>query len=164
MVAEPVAVVAPLINCATGTASDPVIVPPDNVIVNGTLAVVPASAETTETEAANVPLPMFVRVAVPVAVRLPPVMVAVAFTVSTVLVVAAWAAAQNNNAVAKFANGRIISLNSLMKRRKRGIRSSGQVRPRSVTLLEIPASRTNPGVMLQAEPRPSGSAGISPQP
>ena len=84
IVAEPEPDV-PLIS-DNGIWSVPARVPPDNVMVKGALSVVLAPIETV---ALNVPLPTPERLAVPVAVMLVPVKLAVEFTVKVVFTVAA---------------------------------------------------------------------------
>jgi hypothetical protein len=90
MVADPVPDVVVPNNSVVGSVKVPVRVPPDRVIVKGAFTFDPL-IEVGESVALNVPFPIFVRVAVPVAVRL--VREKVPFTVRVVLVVAACAVA-----------------------------------------------------------------------
>src|SRR4029078_2546756 len=89
MVAEPLPLVAPPVNSDAGIESLPVMVPPppDKVTVNGAVAMFEVMSAS-EREPSNVPLRMFVRVAVPVAVKEPVVAESepVAFTVMVVLI------------------------------------------------------------------------------
>src|SRR5271157_827436 len=64
MVADPLPEVADPVSNATGARSVPVNVPPESVMVNGTLTFAPLM-EVSETVALKVPFPMPVRVAVP---------------------------------------------------------------------------------------------------
>jgi hypothetical protein len=83
--------------------------PPDSVIVNGAVTVVPV-IPVRETVAVNVPLPIFGRVAGPVALNPVPENETTAFvTVKLVLMVAACAPAENNRANAKLVRVWIIT-------------------------------------------------------
>ena len=102
-VAEPVP--EPL-STSGGIFSVPTIVPPVSVMVNGALKF-PAESGVRDTDPLNVPLPIFVSVAVPVTEMLAPTL-PVAFTVNVVLIVAAGAAAPTSSAKAKFENVRFM--------------------------------------------------------
>src|ERR1019366_5934427 len=120
MVAEPVP--EPVSN-AGGIFSVPVIVPapPVSVMVKGALKF-PVESGVRETDPLNVPLPIFVSVAVPVAEMPLRPMLPDAFTVNVVLIVAAGAAAPTSSAKAKVENVRFIGLleSSTLRTRKFG--------------------------------------------
>src|SRR5215471_16181961 len=89
-VAEPLPEVAAPVSSVAGIERVPVMVPPppESVMVKGALTVVPVMA-VRETVELNVPLPILIKLAVPVADALVPEMVSVAVTVNVVLTVAA---------------------------------------------------------------------------
>jgi hypothetical protein len=105
MVALPVPEVLEPVNKLAGIDSVPVSVPPGSVMVKGAVGV----AEITKVPL-NDPSPISVSFAVPVAEMAPVERLtdAVALTVSVVFVVAAWAATQITNPIAKFLRVRVM--------------------------------------------------------